>query len=47
MHFMVVMFWKNKADGVERKLCASLYLKEVYRQGYKIVNSDDEEIDVK
>lgn len=36
---------KQKADGVERKLCAfTLSERGIPRQGYKIVNSDDEEI---
>ena len=36
---------KQKADGVERKLCAfTLSERGIPRQGYKIVNSEDEEI---
>lgn len=36
---------KQKADGVTRKLCAfTLSERGIPRQGYKIVNSDDEEI---
>ena len=36
---------KQKADGVNRKLCAfTLSERGIPRQGYKIVNSDDEEI---
>lgn len=39
------MFWKTKEKGVERKLIAfTLSERGIPRQGYKIVNSDDEEI---